>query len=521
MFKKFLLVLSLSSFALLTVQAITIVPKADISLSSSSPKYIAGFNLSSILNETSKGATVKVKISNKSLVKSKPAVIKLQADSETGELTPTDVTFFSSKSALKKLTESQSVSVELIPNAVAKKLGIENSSFNVTLIPDATSNLLADLSFGGQPLLPSSSGLSRTRGKNILNSKLLESDSNALLNIPSNTGSCAIGFGSSTPLATDFGPGGQDTSMSGGSRFGSGTETDPLYIVLNNPNNGGSNESLSISAVPLDLLSTEGVPGFVQLYEGLNGTGKVLATLSGVIKTDIENKTISLTLEDGLVLSFSESSGFDPTDLATLVGNSGLDLNSSLDFLEGGVISINVPSSEITDSIESQIEGSIGADANVVVDLDSALIGTLSLTGNRMDGSFSTGGTISFDVPVAGTQTLTGADNIQMTISSDNPALMTGFALQNASGSLTISGGTGVVKSITADFVINHADISIANGINSSDVTITNVTIEQDDSGNNGGGDDGSGDDPHEQCLRQCTEQGGSVDICNAACADI
>lgn len=521
MFKKFLLILGFSYFALLTVQAITIVPKADISLSSSNPKFIAAFNLSSILNETSKGATVKIKISNKSLVKSKSAVIKLQTDSETSEIVPTDISFFTTKRVLKKLTESQSVSVELIPNAAAKKLGIENSSFNVTLVPNETSNLAADISFGGQPLLPSSSVLSRVIGKSLQNTKLLESDSSALLNIPSNTGSCAIGFGSSTPLATDFGPGGEDTNNSGGSRFGSGTETDPLYIVLNNPNNGGSNETLNISAVPLDLLSAEGVPGFVQLYEGLNGTGKVLATLSGTIKTDIENKTISLTLDDGFVLSFSESSGFDPADLSTLIGSAGLDLNSSLDFLEGEEISISVPSAEITDSIESQIAENVGADANVVVDLDSDLIGTLSLTGNRMDGSFSTGGTISFDVPIAGTQTLTGADNIQMTISSDNPALMTGFALQNASGSLTISGGTGIVKSITADFVINHADISIANGINSSDVTITNVTIEQDDSGNGGGDDDGSGDDAHEQCLQQCAEQGGSVEICTAACANI
>ncbi len=520
MFKKILLVLALSSFALLTVQAITIVPKADISLSSSSPKFIANFNLSSLLNETSKGATVKIKISNKSLVKTKPAVIKFKNDAETGEVIPANVSFFTSKNVLKKITTNQSVAVELIPNVVAKKLGIETSTFNVTLIPDETSNLIADISFGGQPLLPSSSGLSRIIGKNVPNTKLLELGASALLNIPSNTGSCAIGFGSSTPLATDIGPGGEDTSSSGDSRFGSGTETDPLYIVLNNPNNGGSNETLNISAVPIDLLSTEGVPGFVQLYEGLNGTGKVLATLSGTITTDLDNKTISLTLDDGFVLSFSESSGFDPTDLATLVGRAGLSLNQTLDFLEGGEISINVPTSEITNSIESQIEENVGADANVVVDLDSDLIGTLSLTGNRMNGSFSTGGTISFDVPVAGTQTLTGVDNIQMTISSDNPALMTGFALQNATGSLTISGGTGVVKSITADFVINHADISITNGINSSDVTITNVTIEQDDTGNDGG-NGGNGDDAYEQCLQQCTEQGGSLDICTVACQNI
>ncbi len=515
MLKKFLLILTLSSFALLTVQAITIVPKADVSLSNSSPKFTAAFNLSSLLNETNKAASVKIKIANKSLVKSQPAAIKLQPDSETGEITATNISFFSSKATLKKLTQSQSVAVQLIPNAAAKKLGIENSTFNITLVPNATSNLTADISFGGEPLLPSHSGLSRVIGRNP-DSKFLDLGSNALLSIPSNTGSCAIGFGNSTPLATDFGPGGEDTSASGGSRFGSGTETDPLYIVLNNPNNGGSNETLSISAVPLDLLSSDGVPGFVQLYEGLNGTGKVLATLSGTIKTDIENKAISLTLPDGFILSLSESSGFDPTDLATLTGRDGLNLNQALDFLEGGEISISVPTTEISDSIESQIAENVGADANVLVDLNSDLTGSLTLTGNRMDGSFSTGATISFDVPMAGTQTLTGVDNIQMTISSDNPALMTGFALQNASGSLTISGGTGVVKSITADFVINHADISIENGINSSDVTITNVTIEQDDSGDGDGGDDA-----HEQCIQQCTEQGGNAETCAAACASI
>lgn len=512
------------------MSALEINPKNSVALSRSQIKQKVGFNFSSPVNSSSKKASIKVISENPSLIKVKPALIKLKPNKLTGELEPSEVSFLVKKSLFSQLLEDESVTISLEPNAQALALGIEPASFEASVIVGETVSVPVETVFGGKPVLPSTDTSLSARvipvAAEIRNS--VEPGLATLLNYPANAGSCALGLGGE-PLSTTVGPGG--SAGAGALRYGSGTEDDPLYVVFNNPNNGGEEEELTAPALPLELFEAGPVAAFAQIYEGAGATGTVISTVTGTAELDTDNQEINLTTEDGVIISYSKSGSKDislPQELSDFIGGLGVSLNQALGFLEGAALPITVPEEEIEAQIKAGIEdqgsddSDFGPDGDATVDLSSDLTGTLSLSGNRMNGSFGASGVVSFDITGLGTQTLSGTNNIQMTISSDNPALVSGFELRNATGSISISGGSGFIQSITADFVINSANISVASGITAADVTITNTSLVTDDSflpdDGDGGDEEGT---PYEQCIQQCLELGGDESTCAAACVDL
>ena len=344
-------------------------------------------------------------------------------------------------------------------------------------------------------------------------------------------------------MSTETGPGGADTTTGSKLRYGAGTSEDPLYIVFNNPNNGGDNLEVNISDIPADLISESGVPGFAQLFEGPFGTGDVIATLEGTAILNQENQSFDLTLADGSIISYSKdgSKSVSTGELASALNDIGVSINDALGFLQGDSIPISVPANIVSTTIENEMR----QDASILnpsVTLNSDLNGSMSLVGNNINGTFSASGSISFDVAIApdlGTQTLTGTDNFQMTITAESPAIMTGFALKKAKGNLVITNSDteGVLQRIDADFEINDANITINGGISSNNISITNVDItlnvpslpsEEEipvdiptlpDSGEGNPGEDGN--QAQEECLSQCSAQGGDTEFCNNLCSDL
>ncbi len=431
--------------------------------------------LSEVLTDVNvSGAVIKAVSADRSKLKIKPAAIKLVTNKRTGEITATRLTFFSSKAALSRLTAEEQIEVTFVPNAKAEALGFVESSATITLVPGSAKNVQIKMSFAGDPLLPQNSSsplLARRIGRlvGVTTEEPLE------ITQPANAASFAFGFGGE-PQSLTSGPG--DTDM----RYGSGTTDDPLYVVFNNPNSGLETELVDVSAVPEDLLSADGVPGFTQMYAGANASSDVLVTLTGTLALDPETQALNLTLEDGTVISYSDDAPDEATeleDLSALAGSAGLDLNSTLDFYDGETLELTIPSADIQRNILAGLNSSDEV-SNPSVTITSPVTGTLTMSANELTGSFSTSGVISFDVPgfPGATQIISGTNNIQLSFSSDKPAILSGFTLENAKGSVQITGGTGVVRSISAEFVINSAVVSIDGGISASDVTITSISPE-------------------------------------------
>ncbi len=475
-------ILALLAFSLmLEAQAIELKLNNSINLSSSKPSINTKLGISEVLTseDNIKGAIIKVVSADKSKLKIKPATVKLVA-SKSGEVTASRVTFFAPKSVFSSLSGEEQIEISFVPNAKATELGFSESTAIVTLVPGDTESLQVQMSFAGDPLLPQSAS-SPLLARRTARKTLTAEDGPIEITNPANAGSCALGFGDE-PLSTTTGPG--DDAL----RYGSGATDDPLYIVFNNPNTGLDSETVDVSSIPADLLTSEGVPGFAQMYAGPNGSSDVLVTVTGVITVDPETQTLNLTLPDGTVINYSKDgskTASSAEDLSSLIANSGLDLNAAVDFYSDEVLEISIPAADMQANI---LEGMGTADEvdEPSVTLTGPITGTLTMTANELTGSFSGSGIIEFDVAdnaLAGPQVLSGTNNIQMTISADKPALLSGFTLTNAKGTLTISGGAGIVKSITAEFIVNSADVSIDGGITASDVTVTSVTPEIDISG--------------------------------------
>ena len=94
---------------------------------------------------------------------------------------------------------------------------------------------------------------------------------------------------------------------------------------------------------------------------------------------------------------------------------------------------------------------------------------------------------------------------------------MTGFSLKNAKGNLLISNSdtSAVLQSISADFEIRDASISISNGISSDNILITNVEVNINQSAIP---NDDTVNQAKQQCLSECAAQGGDTDFCNNLC---
>ena len=242
---------------------------------------------------------------------------------------------------------------------------------------------------------------------------------------------------------------------------------------------------------------------------------------------------------DKLVISYSKDGSKSVTtgEIASVLNDIDVSINDALGFLQGDSIAISVPANIVSTTIENEMNNDSSI-SNSTVTLNSDLNGSMSLVGNNINGSFSASGSISFDVAIApdlGTQTLTGTDNFQMTITAESPAIMTGFALKKATGNLVItnSDSEGVLQRIDADFEIKDADITLNGGINSNDIVITNVDITLNQSSIPSEGDipvdipnipdsgEGSGDQAQQECLSQCSAQGGDTDFCNNLCSDL
>lgn len=527
--------------ASLNAQAVELKSNEALSLSEAKASINLSLNTDEELSDLSKKAKIKIISSDKKLVKIKPKLIKF--NSSSSETKTNNFRIFSQARKLSKISEEQTVTLTVKPNKAAKKAGIEESTLELTIIPGETESISVQSNFSGQSLLPLTSS-------NLKFNSLPEFEVNnapplfldpgvpTTLNLPANAGSCALGLGGS-PLSTETGPGGSDTSTGSQLRYGSGSSDDPLYIVFNNPNNGGENLEVNIFDIPAELISESGVPGFAQIFEGPFGTGSILATLEGTAVLNKENQSFDLSLADGSIISYSKdgSKSVSTGEIASTLNDIGVSINDALGFLQGNSIPISVPANIVSTTIENEMRQDSSI-SNPVVTLNSDLNGSMSLVGNNINGTFSASGSISFDIAIApdlGTQTLTGTDNFQMTITAESPAIMTGFALKRAKGSLVVtnSDSEGVLQRIDADFEINDADISINSGINSNDITITNVEITLNQASIPSEGDipvdipdipdSGEGDEEQaqEECLNQCSAQGGDTDFCNNLCSDL
>ena len=491
--------------------AINVEPADSIALSASTKKQKTSFNLSEPTAELVKKYKVKITIDNPNVkVRPKQAAFRTLKD---GSLKSSKAVFIVKKSFVNSLEEDVTATVTFTPNKQALASGIETSNATILISAAETEGFPLELNFGGQSVLPQTSSSARIRP---LGSEIAAGEPTAF-KIPANAGSCALGLGSEA-LSTTTGPG-----VEGINRIGSGADGDPLYIIFNNPDNGGENQDFSLSSIPSSLTDTP-ITGFAQYYEGRFATGQVLATITGSVTVDTLEERFDLTTDDGVIVSFFKDGSkeiTEPEDLSSLAGDAGLDLGTGKAFLEGESLAISIPEAEMEGDITSGIEQGASGASNISVDLTGDMTGTLTLDVNKIDGEFSASGTISFDSD-GQTITLTGTDNITMNITSDDPATLTGFTMVNATGTITMAGGTGPVLSITADFVLTNANVSIDEGITNTDVTITNVTtVLNPDFGagdDEEGGDDGSGDSAFDQCFNQCTEQGGDTDTCNTTC---
>lgn len=501
---------------LLPAWAINVEPADNIALSSSTKKQKTSFVLSEPPADLEKKAKVKMTISGHPGVKVKPKQVAFK-QLKDGSIKSSQAIFVLKKFADDNLGDDDQMTalITFTPNKQAAASGIETSNATILISDLETDGFPIELNFSGQSLLPQTN-TSSSRVRRVL-TELVAGEPTAF-KIPANAGSCALGLGGSA-LSTSTGPG-----TEGVNRIGTGTDGDPLYIIFNNPDNGGENQDFSLNSIPATLLDTP-LTGFAQYYEGRYATGQVMATVTGSVTVDTESERFDLTTDDGVVVSFFKDGSKEvtvPEELSALASDAGLDLASGKAFLEGASLQISIPEAEMEADITSGIEQGASGASNISVDLTGDMTGTLTLDVNKLNGEFKASGTISFDSD-GETITLSGTDNVRMTIESDRPATLSGSTLQNARGTIVMSGGTGPVLSITADFVINNADVSIDEGITSTDITITNVMTDLNpDFGNDQGqgGDDGSGDSAYEQCLSQCAEQGGDAETCSTNCAD-
>ena len=506
------------------LEAVSLSSSDALSLSDSNTSISTVLSSEEAVSDLSKKAKLRVISSDKKLVKVRPAALKF--DLSASELKTRSLTIFTQVRKLAKLDSDKTVTLTLNPNKAARKAGVEESSITVILVSGETDSLSVQTNFSGQALLPNnSSSLQLINFVPDFNANasaplFLEASVPTTLNLPANAGSCALGLGGS-PHDTVTGPGGADINAGSILRYGSGTSEGPLYIVFNNPNNAGANFDVDISSIPADLITEAGVPGFAQIYEGPFATGEVLATLEGTAILNSEQESFDLNLADGSVISYSKDGSKSVTsgEIASTLNDAGVSINQALGFLEGESLPISIPASIIKTTVEAEMVKD-SAIANPVVTLSSDINGAMTLSANNINGSFTASGSINFDLSAApdlGTQTLTGIDNFQMTIQAESPAIMTGFSLKNAKGNLLISNSdtSAVLQSISADFEIRDASISISNGISSDNILITNVEVNINQSAIP---NDDTVNQAKQQCLSECAAQGGDTDFCNNLC---